>query len=116
MTDLQELLRLEEDFWKGDAAFYAENLTADSIMLFPGLGTLERDEIIAGIEGGQRWESVKIRDARLLQLSDRAVVLSYAAEATMQGADSPYTALVGSAYRHENGAWKLAFHQQSPLG
>lgn len=116
IADLKRrLLALEERFWTGGVAFYEENLAADCLMVFPGAGVLTREGIIAGIARGARWRQVEMDDVRLVSLSDRAAILAYRATARREGQEGSYVALVSSAYVEQNGAWKLAFHHQSPI-
>ncbi len=111
---MKTLIDLERQFWTGDADFYRENLTSDAFMAFPGQGVFDREAIIGGIEGGQRWSSVEFSDERVKELPGGSAVLSYQALASREGAD-PYRAVVSSVYAWENNSWKLAFHHQSPV-
>lgn len=109
------LIELEERFWTGDADFYRDALTSDFLMMFPGLGTMDREATIAGVAGGQRWQAVRIREPRVTRLGDDAAILSYTAHARRTGDDSAYAALVSSAYVQRDGVWDLAFHHQTPV-
>jgi hypothetical protein len=46
-------------------------------------------------------------------LGDDAAVVGYRGTATRD--DQPYTALFNSTYVREDGDWKLAVHQQTPV-
>lgn len=114
MDLLAHLLDLERRMWTDGAPFYRESLAPEVLMAFPGVGFLDREQTIQGVEGGQRWERVEMSDARLMELSPDVALLAYATEAARDGQDGPYRALVGSVYVRSRGAWQLAFHQQSP--
>ncbi|SRR5690606_26649229 len=117
MADMEpndrEILRLERSFWFSDAPFYEANLTADCRMTFPSLGLLDRDQAIAGIAAGPRWDSVEMREEKVQRLGADAAVVSYAARA--RRGEEVYEALVGSTYVWESGTWKLTYHQHTPV-
>jgi hypothetical protein len=50
----------------------------------------------------------------LLELSEDAAVITYKATAKRDGGER-YLARASSAYVHDGGVWKLAFHQQTPV-
>ena len=44
------LIALEEEFWKGDADFYRQRLTAEALMVFADpVGVLGKEETVASI-------------------------------------------------------------------
>jgi hypothetical protein len=112
---LQEhLFSLEERFWTQGAEYYRRNLAAAAIMVFPDpAGVLVKDEIAPSLGAAARWSEVVLEEHRLLELDERAAVVTYKATATRPGAD-PYVARASSAYVYDGSAWKLAFHQQTP--
>ena len=112
----RQLIELERRFWTAGVEFYETHLATDCVMLFPGAGVLSREAAIAGVAGGgPRWRDIEMKDVRVVVLHDAAAILAYAAVARKDGSQAPYSALVGSVYASQDGAWKLAFHQQSPL-
>jgi hypothetical protein len=113
--ELRQLLELERGFWLGGAAFYRRHLTDDFLMLFPGPGAMNRTQTIEGIEGGQRWVHLETSEERVLRLTDDCRLLCYGAKARRED-DMDYAAVVSSVYVLRDGAWQLAFHQQSPTG
>lgn len=111
------LFALEEQFWKGDAAFYAQKLTKDSLMVFADpVGVLPKDAAVEAIAGGIRWEDVTFTAAQVVRLTDDAAVLAYRANARKEGESTPYNAWISSVYIRRNGEWLLAHHQQTPDG
>jgi hypothetical protein len=110
----RRLLAIEERFWTDGVEYYREQLASECLMLFPGAGMLTREAIIAGVAGGSRWRNVQIDDAHLVRLGQGSAVFAYRATARREGQAHDYIALVSSVYVEQDGAWKLAFHQQSP--
>lgn len=118
---VDELLGLEREGWNalstsGEAAegFYAENLAAQVLMLLPGGVVIDdREEVIKSM-GGAPWTSFELSDQRVLELVEGSAVVAYRASARREG-DEPYTALFNSTYVREDGAWRLAVHQQTPV-
>ena len=47
-------------------------------------------------------------------IADDAALLSYRFRGR-RGDDFTYTALMGSVYVRRDGAWRMAFHQQTPV-
>ncbi len=110
-----ELFDLEKHFWTEGADYYRSHLAPSALMVFPEpAGVLVKDEIASSIGAGARWADVELEEHRVLELSDNAAVVTY--KATARRPDGPpYVARASSAYVRAGNAWKLAFHQQTPL-
>ena len=113
MDNEQELWELEKLFWRGTAEFYGKTLTEDALMVFPGMA-LTKDATVESIGAAPRWKSVDFKDRRVVRLAADAVLLHYKASARRAGDDKPYEPLCTSGHVNRDGAWKLAFHQQTP--
>lgn len=119
-TQMDELLDLERSAWKalstsGDeaAAFYSETLASKVLMLLPmGMVIDDREQVIDSMHGDP-WTSYELSDERVVALGDGGAVVAYSAHATR--GDSDYRALINSTYVREEGAWRLALHQQTPF-
>lgn len=110
------LISLEEQFWKGDSIFYKQNLAENCLMVFPEpVGLLDKEHTIRAISGGQRWAAVDLLEPQVVRLGESAAILTYKAVAEREGESTTYSARTTSSYARENGAWKLAFHQQTPI-
>jgi hypothetical protein len=110
-----QLFSLEERFWTEGPDYYRRHLAYAAIMVFPDpAGVLVKDEIAPSLERKDRWSQVTLEEHRLLELSDRAAVVTYKATAKRPDGQ-PYVARASSAYVRDGAAWKLAFHQQTPL-
>ena len=117
MELLRRLVDLEDRFWAaaGDPDFYRRALAANAVMVFPHpAGVLDRDAVIGAVAAAVPWASWTIEDRRVVRLGDGTAALTYRAVARRDG-QAPYSALVTSVYVEEDGAWKLAVHQQTPL-
>jgi hypothetical protein len=111
----EDLLALEAGFWTGDADFYRQNLADPCLVVFTQMaGLFSREEIAGSIQGEGRWSKVEIDAKGMLRPRPDVAILSYEAHALRESGEA-YAALVSSAYVRTDGAWKLAFHQQTPL-
>lgn len=111
-----ELWRLEERFWLGDAAFYRGALGSGALMVLPPpTGVLGRAETIAAIEAAPRWRSVSFADRHLAFASETCALLVYRATADRGSEDVPYVAQCSSSYVRGEGGWRLVLHHQTPL-
>ena len=110
-----ELLELEERFWKEGPDFYRGNLTDESLMVFSDpVGLLTKDRIVEIIASAPRWAKVGFDEVHLVRVSEDVVILTYKASANREGGHSEYSARASSVYVHIACTWKLAFHQQTP--
>ncbi len=120
MTTTDELLDLERAAWEalsssGDAAtaFYDRVLAADVLMLLPGGMVIDdRDAVIESMVGPP-WSSYELSEERVIGLTAASGVVAYRGRAVRD--DSEYSALFASTYVQENGQWRLAVHQQTPV-
>ena len=110
------LFALEERFWLGSSDYYRRNLADAALMVFPDpAGVQIKDEILSSVSGQSRWTDVALEEHRLMELANGAALVTYKATAHRPGEQKPYRARASSAYVHDGRAWKLAFHQQTPL-
>ena len=109
-----ELLSIEKELWTGDAGAYRQNLDEHCLVAFTEMaGVSKREEVAGMVEGGPRWRDLELEVEGLLQPTDEVAILSYRASAVREG--DRYRALVSSGYVRRGGAWKMMFHQQTPL-
>ena len=113
-----ELLAIERRLWTNDATFYEGALLAEALLVFPETGAITRDVAVREIRKenaeGRRWAEVEFDHVRCSQLGTVAV-LTYRVAARWAHEESSSTALASSVYVTRGGAWKLAFHQQTPV-
>jgi hypothetical protein len=113
----EELLRFEEGFWTADGrvAFFQEHLAGDTAMVYP-TGIMDEEAVIDSIDDVSPWTSVRMDHVNLVRLRDAAAVLIYRAEAE-RDSGPPYSCFAASVYvRQDDDAWRLAFHQETPIG
>ena len=109
-----DLIALEEQFWKADADFYRQRLTAEALMVFPDpVGVLGKEETVASISQVPRWRDVEFTELKAVVLATDAALLVYRVTAR-RAEHATYVARASSVYVRQDGAWKLAFHQQTP--
>jgi hypothetical protein len=110
-----DLEAAERAFWFGDADHYRARLTDNCAMIFPGMGIVGRETLIAGIESGARWTTVSFESWRRDDPADGVALVAYRASAMRNGMAAPYRVDCGSVYVRADGRWRLAFHQQTPV-
>ena len=109
-----DLIALEEQFWKGDADFYRQRLTAEALMVFPDpVGVLGKEETVASISQATRWRDVELTEVNVVMLATDAALLVYRATARRAEQATDVTR-ASSVYVRQEGVWTLAFHQQTP--
>jgi hypothetical protein len=118
---LQEhLLKVEKGLWTNNAPLYRDSLIEEALLVFAETGVITRDAAIEAIlqenAQGRRWAEVHFDEVRSLQLSADAAVLTYRVAARWEHEETQSSALASSVYVKRNNAWKLALHQQTPLG
>lgn len=115
-----QLLEVEKRLWRNDAELYRDNLTDEALLVFPETGVITRDVAVDAIlvenAEGRRWAEVNFEGVRSAQLTEDVALLTYRVTARWEHEALEYPALASSVYVKRDGAWKLAFHQQSPLG
>jgi ketosteroid isomerase-like protein len=111
-----ELVALEEAFWHAaaDLAFYREHMDADALMVFPApFGVLNAGQVLEAVAQNTPWTRVEMRETKVTTAGDTAVV-AYRAYAEKEDGSS-YSTYAGSVYVRRDDAWKLVFHQQTPI-
>ncbi len=115
------LWQLESRFWEasaaGDADAYRELLLDEALLVFPGpTGALDKQACVDAIGGSPaRSLEYRLEDRREIALGADTVLLTYRGVALWEGADREAHDRRGSVFVRRNGAWKLAFHQVTPI-
>ena len=95
------------------ATHYETVLAHDVLMLLPGgLVIDDRQQVIDSMQGAP-FDDFELADERVLELDERTAIVVYRANASR--GDVEYEALFNSTYVRENGEWRLALHQQTPI-
>jgi hypothetical protein len=115
--DIAGFLALETEVWRalveGDAAVDARLLSEDFLGVYP-TGFAGRADHIAQLGGGPTVADFELDDARLLVLSDAAVLLAYRARYRRPGAadtSEPEAMYVSSVWCRRDGRWVNVFSQ-----
>lgn len=111
--DMDGLWMVERAFWLDGVEAYEANLHDEAVMVFPGLGILDREAIIDSIRHAPRWTQLEMSDQRAITAGTMAV-LAYAAEGRREGAE-PYRARCISTYVKQPEGWRMISHQQTPV-
>jgi hypothetical protein len=115
MATREHLVELERKFWTGDAGFYRQNLDDTCLIAFTQMsGAFGKNDIAATIKPGDRWRDIDMVVKGVVEPAPGVAILTYKAHAT-RATGEPYDALVSSGYVQRDKAWKMAFHQQTPL-
>ena len=116
-----ELLELEERMWAanraGDAAFYAELLRDDALVV-SRFGVQDRASILAVIgENRVPYINSTITDPQAIELTGDSALITYRVEveALRDGQPMNFAVLATTVYVRRDGGWCAAFHQQSAL-
>jgi hypothetical protein len=116
MTLLDELTNLEVGFWHAtrDATYYRDHMRDDGVAVFAG-AVMEKPAVEASTQGDRvgDWTDVRIRDARVVEITDGVAALVYTGSASREGAR--YRATCTSVYARDDGAWRMVLHQQSEM-
>jgi Domain of unknown function (DUF4440) len=115
---LSELLMIERTLWENDARVYHDTYVPDAVLIFPGVGRIDRETAVAAIQkenaDGRAWAEVHFDDAIGRWLTDIAVLVSYCATARWNYEAVASQTLCATVYVRQEEAWRVAFHQQMP--
>jgi len=111
-----ELLDLERRFWTEGPDFYRRHVDESCLVALPEqTGVVGPDALAASVGEGPRWRDVHFDVQGVSEPCAEIALVTYRAHATRSDGER-YASLVSSAYVRRDGEWKLAFHQQTPLG
>jgi Domain of unknown function (DUF4440) len=117
---LKDLITIERTLWENNAETYHERYTPEALLIFPGVGRIDRERAVAAIRKenaeGRAWEEVRFDevDGRWIT-TDAAALISYIATARWNYESSASRTLCSSVYVGVGGSWRVAFHQQTPI-
>jgi hypothetical protein len=121
LTDLTDdlparLMREEHAGWEAiregrAAGYFGSKLTADAAMISPE-GVLDRRETIQSLHASS-WDHFELHEPRLVRLGNHAGVLAY--RAVVKDGDDVYEAWLSTTYLWQDGGWKIAARQETPL-
>jgi hypothetical protein len=90
-------------------------MTAEGVMVLAD-GTIQgRDQVIASLRDAPAWSAYEIEDERLVPLGPDTAALVYTARAFRAAGGPAFVAAMSSVYVREDGHWRLALSQQTPV-
>lgn len=115
----KELVAIERRLWTNDVTSYERYLAEEALLAFAETGVITKSRAIQEIrrenDEGRRWAEVRFSDVRAMNIGADSALLTYCVQARWVDETSAIAALASSTYVRRDDAWKLAFHQQTPL-
>ena len=112
------LVAIEGRLWTSDPAFYRETLLDDAVLVFAETGPVAKREALADVERRVRERRhssiVEFDRMQCVMPTDDSALVTYTAIARPSDGTDLTRAYCSSLYLRRDGAWKLAFHQQTP--
>jgi uncharacterized protein (TIGR02246 family) len=94
------------------AAFYAEVMADDGLMVFPGM-VLDKQRTLRAMAAEPPWSTYELADVRVIEATPDSAIVTYRASAQRAG-EERYEARMSSTYVRRDGRWRLILHQQTP--
>lgn len=117
---LAELLEREHRGWESlcnntGANFYGSIMTETAVMILAHGFVLDRDGVVASLNEAPPWHSYAINDERLVETGADHAILVYTGRAYKEGNDPAFVALMSTVYVRDEGQWRIALYQQTPI-
>jgi hypothetical protein len=115
---LEQLLEIERSLWTNDAEGYNERYSPSAVLVFPGVGRIDRETAVAAIRGenaaGRAWAEVSMVDVDGRWIVPDAVALvTYLATARWNYESAASGYLCSTVYLRRQGTWQVSLHQQT---
>jgi hypothetical protein len=75
---------------------------------------MDKERCVEAVERNA-WSSFRIDEPRVVWLGAESGIVAYKATAERTQGAAPYVAYMSTGYVKRAGAWKVAFHQQTPI-
>jgi len=111
----QDLLAIDRNFWTGGPEAYLTHCDNQCLVVFSEMAKVMSKEDIAKTAEAGRWGDIQLAPKGFMQLSEQSAIVSYECSARRKDGQ-PYRALISSGYVRRPDGWKMAFHQQTPVG
>ena len=111
---MHDLWTLERRLWTEGVVAYQELMATHCTMVFGPMGIMKRTDVIDSLRRAPRWSSVIMSDKTENIHGEAVAVLAYHARAEQEGG-TLYKAFCTSTYVQEDGHWRIAQHQQTPI-
>ncbi|HEX6998366.1 MAG TPA: nuclear transport factor 2 family protein [Gammaproteobacteria bacterium] len=113
----QELSAIERALWTNDVEVYGRTFLPDAVIIFPEIGRIDLEFALHALRdenaAGHRWAEVNFQDVRALAPAPDVALLHYAVTARWNYKQEAEKALCATLYVKHDGAWGVAFHQQT---
>jgi hypothetical protein len=119
MSVEEELIAIERRLWSNDADFYEATFLPEAVLIFRETGRIDRafafDAIREENRNGRQWAEVAFDAVATRPLATDVVLLTYEARARWNDESEVGSALCATIYVRRDDAWRVAFHQQTPM-
>ena len=113
---MEDLWRLEEQFWTGDAHFYRRHLASSALMVFPQpVGVLDRQATAKSIESAERWKNLAFADRHFITPAYSTAILAYTVKPIGVAPILSTRLSLLLPYVSSSEGWQLALYQQTPI-
>lgn len=117
MNLVQELSRIERALWTNDVEVYGRTFLPEAVIIFPEIGRIDLGFALDALReenaASHRWAEVDLQDVRVLTIAPDVTLLHYEVTARWNCEQEAETALCATLYVKRDGAWRVAFHQQT---
>ena len=98
---LKDLIAIERTLWENNAEIYHDRYSPEALLIFPGVGRIDRDTAVAAIRqenaDGRAWAEVRFDDVDGRWITtDAAALITYMATARWNYASSASRTLCAS--------------------
>jgi hypothetical protein len=116
---LEDLITIERTLWENNAETYHDRYSAEALLIFPGVGRIDRDTAVAAIRKenveDRAWAKVRFDDVDGRWIaSDAAALITYVATARWNYESTASETFCASVYVRMGESWRVVFHQQTP--
>ena len=113
----RELTDIERTLWTNDAEIYGRTFLPEAVLIFPEIGRIDLEFALNALReesaAGRRWAEVAFSDIRALTVAPDVALLHYGATARWNYKEDAEKVLCATLYVKRDGAWRVAFHQQT---
>ena len=106
---LKDLITIERTLWQNNAEIYHDRYFPEALLIFPGVGRINRDTAVAAIRQenaeGRAWAEVRFDDVDGRWITtDTAALITYMATARWNYESTASKTLCASVYVREGGS------------
>jgi hypothetical protein len=114
LSMMDELWQNERSFWLEGIDFFETQLARECLMVLPGMGILDRTQVVESLRNAPRWSEIEMQVRREAMIGTSVALLAYNAVGHRDHAPL-YRATCTSAYvLEDHRRWRMVQHQQTP--